>query len=183
MIEQDPVSQELLDVVDIEDRVIEVKPRGEIHRQGLMHRSVHILVFNSKGEFFIQKRSMSKDSNPGLWDSSAAGHVNSGEDYLGCATRELTEELGIHGASALQPLFHLRASQATGMEHCTVFRCTYDGPLTLQEEEIEEGVWLTASEMDRRVSEQDPALTRVLQFIWEKFSQESRPDRATDRPQ
>jgi len=182
VIEHDPVSQELLDVVDIDDRVIEVRPRGEIHHLGLMHRSVHILVFNSKGELFIQKRSMSKDSNPGLWDSSAAGHVNSGEDYPGCAARELSEELGIHGASALQPLFHLRASEATGMEHCTVFRCTYDGPLTLQEEEIEEGAWLATSEMDRRVSEQDPALTRVLQFIWKKFSQESRRDSASDRP-
>ena len=59
------VSQELLDVVDAEDRVIGVKTRGEIHAQGLMHRAVHILVFNSKGELFLQKRSMSKDENPG----------------------------------------------------------------------------------------------------------------------
>lgn len=168
----DPVSREMLDVVDIDDRVIAVQPRDLIHRLGLMHRSVHILVFNGNGELFIQKRSMSKDSNPGLWDSSAAGHVNSGEDYLGCATRELHEELGIQDGNPLQSLFHLRASEATGMEHCTVFRCTYDGPLTLQEEEIDEGAWLATSEMDRRVDEQDPSLTRILQLIWRKFSQE-----------
>ena len=59
------VSHELLDVVDINDRVIGVKTRGEIHAKGLMHRAVHILVFNSKGELFIQKRSMCKDENPG----------------------------------------------------------------------------------------------------------------------
>ncbi|MCZ6882595.1 MAG: NUDIX domain-containing protein, partial [Gammaproteobacteria bacterium] len=89
-----PVSQELLDVVDEDDRIVCVKTRGEIHELGLMHRSVHILVFNSQRQLFIQKRSMSKDNQPGLWDSSAAGHVDSGEDYHSCAIRELAEELG-----------------------------------------------------------------------------------------
>jgi isopentenyldiphosphate isomerase len=90
-----PVSQELLDVVDANDRVTGVRTRGEVHSLGLMHRSVHILIFNSKGEMFIQKRSMTKDNNPGLWDSSAADHLDCGEDYLDCATRELAEELGV----------------------------------------------------------------------------------------
>ena len=127
-------------MVDADDRVIDVMPRGEIHRLGLMHRSVHILVFNSANEFFIQKRSMSKDSNPGLWHSSAAGHVESGEDYRGCAQRELGEELGIFGPRSLASLFRLPASPTTGMEHCTVYRCVHDGPLTLQADEIEEGM-------------------------------------------
>lgn len=143
--------------------------RGEVHRLGLMHRSVHILVFNSAGEFFIQKRSMSKDSNPGLWDSSAAGHVERGEDYLGCARRELGEELGIFETRSLESLFRLPASPATGMEHCTVYRCVCDGPLELQEEEIEEGAWIAVGEMDRRLAAGDPTLTPILQLIWRKF--------------
>ena len=88
------VSQELLDVVDFEDRVTGVKMRGEVHAQGLMHRAVHVLVFNSAGQLFLQKRSMTKDESPGQWDTSAAGHVDSGETYLECAVRELAEELG-----------------------------------------------------------------------------------------
>lgn len=143
--------------------------RGEVHRLGLMHRSVHILVFNSADEFFIQKRSMSKDSNPGLWDSSAAGHVDSGEDYPGCARRELGEELGIFEPRSLQALFRLPASPTTGMEHCTVYRCVYDGPLALQEEEIEEGAWIAVGAMDRRVAAGDPTLTPIFQLIWRKF--------------
>jgi hypothetical protein len=86
------VSHELLDVVDENDNVITVKTRGEIHAQGLMHRAVHILVFNSDGELFLQKRSLSKDEQPGKWDSSAAGHLDSGEDYHDCARREIAEE-------------------------------------------------------------------------------------------
>ncbi|MDH5356922.1 MAG: NUDIX domain-containing protein, partial [Gammaproteobacteria bacterium] len=95
------VSHELLDVVDENDIVVGVKTRGEIHAKALMHRAVHILVFNSQGELFIQKRAMTKDENPGQWDSSSAGHVDSGETYLQCAIRELKEELGVDPKQAL----------------------------------------------------------------------------------
>jgi len=166
-----PVSEELLDVVDQSDRVIGVKTRGEIHAQGLMHRSVHILVFNSDAALFIQKRSMSKDNEPGLWDSSAAGHVDSGEDYHCCAIRELGEELGIEVSTPLEELFRLPASSITGMEHCIVYRYINDGPFVLQAEEIDEGAWVSMSEMDRRVAEGDPVLTHVLRHIWDKYRQ------------
>jgi isopentenyldiphosphate isomerase len=166
-----PVSQELLDVVDEDDRIVDVKTRGEIHALGLMHRSVHILVFNSQDQLFIQKRSMTKDNAPGLWDSSAAGHVDSGEDYHSCAIRELEEELGIETPASLEKLFRLPASTITGMEHCIVYRIINEGPFELQAEEIDEGAWISAKEMDRRVGEEDPTLTQVLQFIWGKFRQ------------
>jgi isopentenyldiphosphate isomerase len=161
--------QELLDVVDENDRVTGVKTRGEIHAQGLMHRAVHILVFNSSAELFIQKRSMSKDNNPGLWDSSAAGHVDSGEDYYDCAIRELGEELGISVGRPLEQLFRLPASPITDMEHCIVYRCINEGPFGLEAEEIDQGAWISSTEMDRRVSEDDPTQTQVLQLIWKKY--------------
>ena len=163
------VSQEMLDVVDVEDKVIGVRTRGEVHSLGLMHRSVHILVFNSKDELFIQKRSQSKDSNPGLWDSSAAGHLECGESYLDCAIREIAEELAIEITAPLQSLFRLPASAQTGMEHCTVYRCINDGPFQLQPEEIDEGMWIGIAQMDRRVADKDQTLTSILRLIWEQF--------------
>ena len=171
-----PVSEELLDVVDENDLIIGVKTRGEIHALNLMHRSVHILVFNSAGELFIQKRSMSKDNDPGLWDSSAAGHVDSGEDYHSCAIRELGEELGIEVNSPLEELFRLAASPITGMEHCIVYRCINDGPFELQAEEIDDGDWISLSEMDRRMAEEDPVITNVLRYIWNKYRQNTTVD-------
>jgi isopentenyl-diphosphate delta-isomerase type 1 len=168
----EPASGELLDVVDADDRVIGVKTRGEIHSQGLMHRAVHILVFNTSGELFIQKRSMSKDNNPGLWDSSAAGHVDSGENYYDCAIRELGEELGIRVTAPLEQLFRLAASRITDMEHCIVYRCVSNGPFELEVAEIDEGAWIRAGEMDRRVSGDDPTMTLVLKYIWKMFSKD-----------
>lgn len=163
------VSDELLDVVDARDRVIDVKTRGEIHRLGLMHRAVHILLFNRYGELFLQKRSMQKDESPGLWDSSAAGHVDSGESYLACARRELAEELGVVDPVNLRELFRLPAMPATGLEHCVVYRVIYDGKLTLQAEEIDAGDWIKPGDMDSRVAAADPELTHNLVLIWRQY--------------
>jgi isopentenyldiphosphate isomerase len=167
------VSDELLDVVDANDEFVAVKTRGEIHASRLMHRAVHILLFNSSGELFLQKRSMNKDEQPGKWDSSAAGHVDSGEDYLQCAERELGEELGIAIDRPLQALFKLPASLRTGNEHCMVYRYFHDGPLILQEQEIDEGAWIDPAIMDRRVAEDDAELTDAITLIWKRYRETS----------
>ena len=60
------------------DEVVGNERRDVIHRDGLKHRAVHIFALNKKGEIFLQKRSRLKDKCPGLWDSSAAGHVDAG---------------------------------------------------------------------------------------------------------
>jgi len=163
------VSEELLDVVDTEDRVIGVKTRGDIHALGLMHRAVHILVFNSEGELFLQKRSMTKDENPGQWDTSCAGHVDSGESYLDCAVRELQEELGIVTKIPLEKLFHVPPSTFNGMEHSPVYRCDYAGELRLQVEEIDEGRWLNEADMDDLVSDLSSNFTDILRHIWRQY--------------
>jgi isopentenyldiphosphate isomerase len=130
---------------------------------------VHILLFNSSGELFLQKRSMSKDEQPGKWDSSAAGHVDSGEEYPECASREIAEELGIVVDQPLQPLFKLPASMRSGNEHCMVYRYCFDGPLVLQAEEIDDGVWIEPAAMDRRVADEDSGLTDAICLIWKRY--------------
>ncbi|MBT8040241.1 MAG: NUDIX domain-containing protein [Xanthomonadales bacterium] len=165
---REEVSLEWLEVVDENDTVIGLERRGVIHARGLMHRSAQILVFNSKGNLFLQKRSTTKDEFPGLWDSSAAGHVNPGESYEDCARRELTEELGIESSVVLEPMFRIAASESTGWEHCAVFRCLYDGPLELQPDEIDEGEWLSPHEIDQKVDDSDTALTPAVRRIWRR---------------
>lgn len=163
------VSEELLDVVDENDTVIGVGKRGDIHARGLMHRAVHVLVFNRRGELFLQKRSMNKDENPGLWDSSAAGHVDSGESYLDCARREIGEELGITDEVPLEELFKLPPSAVTGFEHSMIYRTRFDGELTLQSEEIDAGEWISPEVMDARVEVLDPVFTENLFLIWNRY--------------
>ena len=86
---------ELFDVVDENNVVIGQERRAVVHAADLRHRAMHLFAFNKRGDLFLQRRSLLKDSCPGLWDSSAAGHLDVGESYADCATRELEEELGV----------------------------------------------------------------------------------------
>ncbi len=86
------MSEEIFDIVNERDEVVGQNTRREVHARGLWHRAVHVLVFNARGEVFLQKRSMKKDIAAGKWDSSASGHLDSGEDYDACAVREVREE-------------------------------------------------------------------------------------------
>jgi 16S rRNA (adenine1518-N6/adenine1519-N6)-dimethyltransferase len=139
---------EQFDVVDEDDRVLRQAGRGEVHREGWMHRAVHIFLFNRRGELFLQRRSRLKDVHPGLWDSSAAGHLDAGEDYLPAAVRELEEELGVGGAS-LEQVGSLAACRETGWEHVRLFRAEhFGGRLRWPCSEIDAGLWLAPEEVE-----------------------------------
>jgi isopentenyldiphosphate isomerase len=157
---------EIFDVVNAQDEVIGSRSRSEVHRLGLMHRAVHVLVYNSRGQVFLQKRSMQKDRQPGLWDSSASGHLASGEDYDACAVRELIEELGLTPPSKPERLFKLPASPQTDQEHVWVYRCQAEGPFTLHPEEIETGNWFTPDEITRWIARTPGDFASALLYLW-----------------
>ena len=95
-----------------------------------------MLLFNSRGELLLQKRSIWKDRNPGRWDSSAAGHLDSGEGYLEAARRELREELGVE-APGLELIGRLTPCEETGWEFIEVFRGVHEGPFSPAPLEVE----------------------------------------------
>ena len=157
---------ELFDVVDEQDRVTGQRPRREVHRLKLRHRAVHLLVVNRAGRVFLHQRSMQKDLFPGVWDSSAAGHVGAGEDYDGTAGRELEEELGCRPEQAPQRLFKIEAREETGQEFVWVYRVEAEGPFVLQADEIERGDWFTGADIDRWLAERPAELAPAFGFIW-----------------
>jgi 16S rRNA (adenine1518-N6/adenine1519-N6)-dimethyltransferase len=128
---------ELLAVVDRNDQPLRPTDRATIHRENLLHRAVHILLVNHRGELLLQKRSYRKDRSPRRWDSSAAGHVDANESYQECATRELQEETGV--AATLAKLGRVPASDATGHEFIEIFAGIHDGPFHWNQHEIEMG--------------------------------------------
>jgi len=87
---------EIFDIVDENDQVIGQAPRFLVHgNPALVHRVAHVLVVDAGGFLLLQKRSLSKDVQPGRWDTSVGGHLNPGETYRAAALREMEEELGI----------------------------------------------------------------------------------------
>ena len=116
-------SGEIFDVVDENDQVTGQNTRGEVHANRLLHRAVHVFVFNKRGDLLLQQRSMFKDVHPGVWDSSVSGHLDSGEDYAAAAVRELDEEMGIRVDEAPEEIARIAPCEETGWEHVRLYRC------------------------------------------------------------
>jgi 16S rRNA (adenine1518-N6/adenine1519-N6)-dimethyltransferase len=127
--------EEMFCVVDAHDYVIGAESRDYVHVNKLPHRAIHVLVFNHRGEIFLQRRSIWKDRHPSRWDSSTSGHVAPGESYEEAAVRELREEIGIE--CGLETIGKLPCSDATGWEFIKVFRGRHEGPFSLAPLEIE----------------------------------------------
>src|SRR5437667_2569995 len=89
-------ADEIVVIVDEHNNVVGAAPRREMRVKRLPHRSTYILVFNSQGELYVQKRTMTKDVFPGYYDPATGGVVLAGESYEEGARRELAEELSIH---------------------------------------------------------------------------------------
>ncbi|MFP3870479.1 MAG: NUDIX hydrolase YfcD [Syntrophobacteria bacterium] len=135
---------ELVTIVDEENNVLAEIRRYQMRAGWLPHRGSYILVFNSKGELYVHKRSLAKDVFPGYYDVVAGGVVLAGETYEESAVRELSEELGISRVP-LKRLFDFYYEDEHIRVWGTAFSCLYDGEIVLQKEEIDEGTFM---EMD-----------------------------------
>lgn len=133
-------------IVDENNNPIGISTRKEAQAKGLWHRIVAVYVFNSKGELFIQKRSPYVDSSPNLWDHSAAGHMDEGEESENAALRELSEELGIK-EEQLQQIALYKSSWTIENKILNrfwyLYKTIYDGEIKLQKEEVADGKFVT----------------------------------------
>ena len=139
------MTEEILEIVNEDNQVTGRAPRSRIHGQQLMHRAVHIFLFNSREELFLQKRSAQKDEFPGYYDSSAAGHVDPQESYADAAARELEEELGI--TAALKKIAEFPACRENGWEFSVFYTAVSDAPVAINTEEIAEGGFYPVDEI------------------------------------
>lgn len=174
---------EMFDVVDEHNQVVRQAARREVHANNWLHRAVHIFVLNAKGEIFLQLRSHLKDKKPGKWDSSAAGHLDAGEDYLPCAVRELEEELGIRTAPEQLTLAgQVAAGPGTGWEFVELFVTHHDGPLRWPAAEIETGQWFAPEELDDWTAARPEDFAEGFLECWRLWHQNPTPYPKTARP-
>jgi len=161
-------TEEWFDVVNERDEVVGRETRREVHARGLWHRAVHTLVFDRDGRVLLQKRSLLKDLSPGLWDSSCSGHLDAGEDYDAAAARELGEEIGVRPAVGVSPRrwFRVEACVETGWEFVWVYRLRHDGPVVIDEREIQFAEWVEPAEVSRRIERAPVDFCPSFKLIW-----------------
>jgi len=115
---------------------------------------------------------LSKDENPGYWDTSSAGHVDSGEDYLTAANRELQEELGI--SELLVPFLRIKACKESYWEHVTAYTCTTRQPIVINPAEISEGRFWELNEISETLSKKNNPFTSTFKIIFINYLKENR---------
>jgi isopentenyldiphosphate isomerase len=154
---------ELLDVVDEQDRVLGTAARGEVYRLGLTHRCAMVLVRDAEGRIFVHRRAATKSFGPSTYDVFVGGVLGAGESYAEAAVREAEEELGVSGITT-EPLFRFlfryrdgAAADGTFEEDCAWFcdvhQAVWTGPVAPQESEIDWHGWLTEQEIAEKLDE------------------------------
>lgn len=138
----------MVDVVDAEDRVVRQVERAVAHREGLLHRFVHVLVIGSDDRVLLQQRSSRKALGPLLFDASVGGHVDAGEGYEEAMRREAGEELGLDPHGSYMDIGRIR-DLTPGIENMVgrlyLHRC--DGPFTGWEAEAERLEWFSRDDL------------------------------------
>lgn len=171
---------ELFDIVDENDQVIGQATRGQVHgNPKLIHRSVGVAVLNTKDELILQQRCATKDTDPLLWTISCSGHVGKGDSYRETAIRELEEELGIrHGLDnrgngskslVLKKVAKFLYRSPIETEMAVLYRTVWDGRLSLQAEEIQEGRFFTRKTLFEAIQKGKVVLSRYGKISLEKL--------------
>jgi 8-oxo-dGTP pyrophosphatase MutT (NUDIX family) len=144
---------EILDIVDENDRVVGQAPRGEVYAKGLRHRTAFVLARDGADRIFVHRRTAGKLVYPSLYDVFVGGVLGTGETYDDAALREAEEELGVRGLPRPAPLFTFlfEAPDGHGSWWARVYevRCTL--PVRPQAEEVSWHAFLTEQEVAERL--------------------------------
>lgn len=143
-------SEEMFPVVDEQGNILGAATRGECHGGSrLLHPVVHLHVFNSQGDLYLQRRPLWKDIQPGRWDTAVGGHVDLGESVDMALRREAREELGLEGFVS-EPLSTYVFESARERELVYTFRTTWDGPVC-PSDELDGGRFWTPDEIRQQL--------------------------------
>lgn len=138
---------ELFPIVDDGGQFLGTISRGHAHDgTKILHPVVHLHVFNSRGDLYLQKRPEWKDIQPGKWDTACGGHVDLGERIADALQREVAEELGIrHFTPTFVTRYVFESQRERELVH--VHTCIYDGPITPSATELSYGRFWSQDEI------------------------------------
>ena len=162
---------ELVCIVDEENKVVGSATRAEMRAKNLIHRCSYVMIFNDEGKMFVQRRVSFKETYPHFYDPAPGGVVDAGESYEVNARREIEEEMGISiTESDLKHHFDFLFEDGITKVWGRLFSCKYNGPFTLQESEVESASFMDVKEVQKLIGDKivcpDSALA-VTRFLSE----------------
>ena len=142
---------EYFPVVTVEGEVVGRALRQDCHNGShILHPVVHLHVFSSKGELYLQRRAMHKDLLPGYWDTAVGGHVSYGELIIEAVYREASEELGL---TDFNPIYieTYEFESSVEREMVNIFAAVGSYELYPDPEEVDEGRWWDIADIDASI--------------------------------
>ena len=159
--------EELFPVIDEHGNITGIVTRGEAHGGSMiLHPVVHLHVFNSSKQLYLQKRPAWKDIQPGKWDTATGGHMAVGENTRQALAREVKEELGITNFT-VEELGHYIFESKKEREMVFVHKTTYDGDIHPNPDELEGGRFWSAKEIEENMGK--GVFTPNVESEYEKY--------------
>lgn len=159
-------------LVDEQDNVLGDMEKMEAHREGLLHRAISVLVFNSRGEWLLQRRNPQKYHSKGLWSNTCCTHPFPGETYDLAASRRLYEEMGMNTRLKDEFTFIYKAQLDSGLtEHELdhVFVGTDDSQPILNLEEVVDFKWISTQQLEKELNDFPAKYSAWFRIIFEKY--------------
>jgi 8-oxo-dGTP pyrophosphatase MutT (NUDIX family) len=164
---------ELVEIVDDNDRVVRVVSRREMRADRLRHRCTYVFVLDPSQRLYVHRRTDSKDVYPGYYDLTAGGVNAVGESYAAGAARELSEELGITAAPVHR--FTRRYDGPEGPCFGGVFDVVWDGDIWWQPEEVAWGSFESIEEIDRMIQRERFCPDALEMYRWWRATRSAEP--------
>lgn len=155
-------------LVDENDNEIGTMEKMEAHRKGLLHRAFSILVFNSRGEILIQKRSLKKYHSGGLWTNTCCSHPMPNESMANAIRRKLMQEMGIEVETRFAYKFTYKIAlndDLTEHEVDHVFIGYFDGEPVINTDEVDAWRFVTIEELRSNVAANPEEYTHWFKLI------------------
>ena len=145
------MQEEIFPIVNAEGEVIGSATRAECHAGTfILHPVVHLHIFNSQGDLYLQKRVITKKIQPGKWDTAVGGHIDYGEIVEEALLRETREELGVRDFVP-EFLICYEFRSAVEVELVYVYKCVYNGDFNPDPSEVSEGRFWSWTEIKENI--------------------------------
>lgn len=160
---------EFLDVVNENDEIIGKASKKEVYEKQLLHRIVHVFVFNDKGEMALQLQSIHKTFCPRHWGTTAGGHVRTGEIYEEAALRELEEESGVRLKIdfAYKDLYNVSDDFRKIL---VTFKGIFNGPFDTNPDEVERVEFFTLDKIQEMIDNGEKFHPELLFLLRKHFN-------------